>query len=95
MTDKLSEEMRGWDTMEFYNVRKVANGWADKAEALEQRVEGLEEGAKEARRLLGKVVPHDKDDMIRWAVKSGDAVYTNAGAAFRTIGRALASREEE
>lgn len=32
---ELSEEMRDWDTMEFYNVRKVSDGWADKAEELE------------------------------------------------------------
>ena len=35
LVPELSDEIRGWDTMEFYNVRKVANGWADKAEDLE------------------------------------------------------------
>lgn len=42
-----------------------------------------QEGLAEVVRLLGKVVPEDKNRMIAWAVKSQDAVYTNAGAAFR------------
>ncbi|MBA7687339.1 hypothetical protein ES703_95800 [subsurface metagenome] len=42
-----------------------------------------QEGLAEVVRLLGKVVPADKNRMIEWAVKSQDSVYTNAGAAFR------------
>lgn len=41
------------------------------------------ETTQEMVRLLGKVVPADQNDMIRWAVKSQDSVYTNAGAAYR------------
>jgi len=41
--------------------------------------------AREACRLLGKVVPNDQNKMIQWAVRSGDSVYTNAGAAFRVL----------
>jgi hypothetical protein len=40
---------------------------------------------REAHRLLGKVIPENQNDMIRWAVRSGDSVYTNAGAAFRVL----------
>ena len=44
---------------------------------------------REAHRLLGKVVPADQNDMIQWAVRSEDPVYTNAGAAFRVLGEVL------
>ena len=43
--------------------------------------------AREAYRILGKAVPKHQDDMIDWAVDSQDAVYTNAGAAYRTLGK--------
>lgn len=71
-------------------------GVEDKLEKCEQQVEGLERALpliKDARRLLAKVVPADQDDMIRWAVKSGDAVYTNAGAAYRNLVEALAEEK--
>ncbi|KKM18687.1 hypothetical protein LCGC14_1663190 [marine sediment metagenome] len=51
---------------------------------LQKMVRDAEEGLTEVVRFLAKVVPAGQDDMIRWAVKSQDSVYTNAGAAFRT-----------
>lgn len=55
----------------------------------ENKITNLLIEVRDARRLLGKVVPKDQNDMIKWAVKSGDSVYTNAGAAFRTLDKAL------
>jgi len=34
---------------------------------------------------LGTVVPSDQNAMIAWAVKSGNAVYTHAGAAYYSL----------
>lgn len=50
---------------------------------------------KDAHRLLAKVVPADQNDMIRWAVKSGDATYTNAGAAYRGLVEILDALPEQ
>jgi len=58
------------------------------AEALQAEI-ALLAAAQEAYRLLGKVVPGDQNSMINWAVKSKDSVYTNAGAAYRILGKAL------
>ena len=32
----LSEQMRSWNIMEFYNVRKIVDAWADKVAKLEE-----------------------------------------------------------
>ncbi len=50
---------------------------------LQKIARDAEKGLAEVVRLLAKVVPEDQNRMIEWAVKSQDAVYTNAGAAFR------------
>lgn len=50
---------------------------------LQKIARDAEQGLAEVVRLLAKVVPEDQNKMIEWAVKSQDAVYTNAGAAFR------------
>jgi len=39
-----------------------------------------------AYRTLGAVVPNKQNDMIDWAIKSKDSVYTRAGAAYYTLG---------
>jgi len=52
-------------------------------ERLQKIAREAEEGLADVVRLLAKVVPADQNKMIDWAVKSQDAVYTNAGAAFR------------
>ena len=59
--------------------------WIDEIALVLKEYADLKEAAEEAYRLLGKVVPKDQNDMIRWAVASKDAVYTNAGAAYRTL----------
>jgi protein-tyrosine-phosphatase len=46
------------------------------------RANRLKEILADIVRVLGKVVPDDKDAMIAWAVKSQDSVYTNAGTAY-------------
>lgn len=55
----------------------------DDIDRLQKIARDAEEGLAEVVRLLAKVVPEDQNRMIEWAVKSQDAVYTNAGAAFR------------
>ena len=49
----------------------------------------------EIHRLLSVVVPKDQNDMIAWAVRSQDTVYTYAGAAHRVAVDAVENLEKE
>ena len=61
---KLSEQMRGWETMEFYNVRKVVDAWADEVEALEARLSKMEARLEYAEDVLGNVGMDDTLDYL-------------------------------
>jgi len=48
-------------------------------------IEQLTSTIIKAQLALEKVVPCNQNDMIDWAVKSKDSVYTNAGTAYRIL----------
>lgn len=74
-----------WSKAESFTICYPRNSLTPRVLA----VEGGLDTIREAHRILGRVVPADQNDMIRWAVKSKDSVYTNAGVAFRILGEVL------
>lgn len=80
----IEKQQQAKDT-EYY--AEMMNNAVDRVreEAKRQEREKITPDVEEVIRVLAKVVPHDQNDMISWAVKSQDSVYTNAGAAYRLL----------